>query len=211
MEPKSHRSRLCQNDKDNFCYCCGLFTVHGEAKSFQPSSKVVSAFNSYFSPHTAVDVGQPWVPGVICKSCYTTLLKWYNGGPAKMRFAIPVIWRNPGPDHSQCYFCRSYIKGYTIARELSSTNQYQFLYSLNKKTRSHGEYYFSEFATKPVPHCDKLPVPAPPLHNKGRDEDDEQVVQIDEPEYVAEVESIRAPSRSESVSKILRRVNSPTE
>ncbi|GFW64927.1 uncharacterized protein TNCV_391931 [Trichonephila clavipes] len=63
-----------------------------------------------------------------------------------MPFAIPMIWREPKDNSSDCYFCLTNIKGIT---------------SKSKHTVVCPDL---KSAMRPVPHSEELPIPKHPEH-----------------------------------------------
>ena len=84
---------------------------------------------------------KPWVPHIVCSVCTTGLRKWTKLRGAKMKFAVPMIWREPTNHVDDCYFCAISLSG--KRQKQSSALPYPHLAS----------------ASRPVPHSDDKPVP----------------------------------------------------
>lgn len=116
--------RCVQRDKiDKFCFICGQVTF--TKSRFTMSNRLRSAYEAYFGmpPHT----DEWWIPSKCCSGCARKLGYWYtplkyesvNGKGGAMKFAVPMIWREPpaGDDHEQgCYFCLCNIECYNQTR-----------------------------------------------------------------------------------------------
>ncbi|GFG31131.1 hypothetical protein Cfor_10720, partial [Coptotermes formosanus] len=79
------------------------------------------------------DQDNNWAPHICCSTCVKRLTHWAKGS-RHMRFAIPMVWREPKDHSSDCYFCTTNIKG--ISRKSKHTVKYPNLPS----------------AVRPVPH-----------------------------------------------------------
>ena len=93
--------RSCRNSPDLFCYVCGVLTPTSQKRAI--TSPVYEDYKSYFGILLG-DQHKPWARHIICKSCHTTLASWAAGKPGHMKFAIPMVWREPKNHHSDCYF-----------------------------------------------------------------------------------------------------------
>ena len=69
------------------------------------------------------------------------LRKWANGTLKSLRFGVPMVWREPHNIFNECYFCLVDLKRFNCH---------------NKKTTNCPDL---EFARRPVPHCEELPLP----------------------------------------------------
>ena len=81
-----------------------------------------------------------WAPHIVCKTCVESLRGWTNG-MLKLKFALPMVWREPKNHFNDCYFCLSDMTG------------------INKNTKKAWKYPNLESAIRPVVHSEELPVP----------------------------------------------------
>src|SRR5678815_615213 len=63
---------------------------------------------------------------------------------SRMKFAVPMIWREPTNHVTDCYFCLTNVQGFS------------------SKSKHCIQYPNLHTAMRPVPHSDDLPVPTPP-------------------------------------------------
>ena len=77
-----------------------------------------------------------------------------------MRFAVPMVWREPKDHSSDCYFCLTNIT------------------QINSNSKHTVKYPDLPLAMKPVPHSEELPVPRPSenliFSDDNSDSDDNQ-------------------------------------
>ena len=163
------------NDPDSFCYTCGEFTPKANRKPISDFYK--DAYRSYFQV-TLGDQDKNWAPHIVCKQCLEDLRFWTTGKRKSLRYAIPMIWREPQNHLNDCYFCAVKIVG------------------LNQKKRRSITYPSLPSAIRPVPHSDDLPVP---VHQKDHD-DQESDTDIPEehdehvehnPDFVEEITPVK--------------------
>lgn len=135
--------RTCVNKADNFCYICGEITFTSQKRSI--TGMIKKAYNLYFGCKIG-DQDKSWAPHICCNYCGTALEQWLNGKKPSMRFAVPMIWREPTDHVSNCYFCMvpPIEKG------------------LNKKKKLSVHYPNIPSAIRPVPHGEELPIPKAP-------------------------------------------------
>jgi len=86
------------------------------------------------------DQDKPWAPHIVCKPCVEHLLQWRNKSRKSLRFAIPMVWREPKDPCNNCHFCVVKTKG------------------INRKNRNSLTYPNINSAIRPVPHSEELPV-----------------------------------------------------
>lgn len=141
--------RKCVTHPDSFCYICGEVTFKKQRRTFTPLIR--SCYEMYFSCKIG-DQDKNWAPHYCCVTCATRLTGWLKG-KRPMKFAIPVIWREPRDHTTDCFFCLTDIKG------------------ISSKTRHTVKYRNLLSATRPVPHSMELPVPEPPQNYLNEDED----------------------------------------
>src|SRR5678816_4570926 len=71
---------------------------------------------------------------------------WLEGKRSRMKFAVPMIWREPTNHVMDCYFCLTNVQGFS------------------SKSKHCIQYPNLHTAMRPVPHSDDLPVPTPPMN-----------------------------------------------
>ena len=95
----------------------------------------------------------PWVRHIVCSVCTTGLRKWTKLKGAKMKFAIPVIWREPTNHVDDCYFCVISLSGkeksnaaqchiliwplLLVRGRTVTTSRCLYLHNFCQRTRSH--------------------------------------------------------------------------
>lgn len=135
--------RNCVNASDSFCYICGIFTPDSLKKPL--TKNVKAAYLHYFKCRIG-DQDKKWAPHVACNPCVNHLNEWMRGKrPSGMAFGIPMVWREQKDHSTDCYFCLTNIKGYSV------------------KTRAKIRYPDVPSAIRPVPHGPDLPVPNVPI------------------------------------------------
>jgi len=95
-------TRNCVNSPDKFCYICGEVTFLTQKLPLTPVVK--EAYEWYFG-YKVGDHDKKWAPHVCCISCATILREWLNNKGRSMRFALPMIRREPTDHLIDCYFC----------------------------------------------------------------------------------------------------------
>lgn len=138
-------SRKCVNNPDHFCYVCGEVTFASQKRSITPLIK--KAYQLYFG-YQIGDQDKQWAPHICCNACASSLRNWLNRKKRSMRFAVPMVWREPTNHVNDCYFCM-------IPHVGQGTG-------ISKKKKSVINYPNIPSAMRPVPHSDKLPIPEPP-------------------------------------------------
>ncbi|CAI5785163.1 Hypothetical predicted protein [Podarcis lilfordi] len=129
--------RSCRNKPDVFCYICGEYTIAPNRKPV--TSFIRRAYHSYFGIKFG-DQDKAWAPHMVCKACTETLRGWTNG-KRSLNFGIPMVWREPTNHVTDCYFCAVDVTG------------------INRKNRNSLKYPDLQSASRPVAHCDEIPVP----------------------------------------------------
>jgi len=94
--------RNCVNSPDNFCYICREVTFSTRKLPLTPMVK--KAYECYFG-YKAGDQEKKWAPHVRCISCATILCEWLINKGCSMSVALPMIWREPTDQLTDCYFC----------------------------------------------------------------------------------------------------------
>ena len=100
------------------------------------------------------DQDKNWAPHQVCTTCVKTLRSWSQGKNAKLKFGVPMVWKEPKNHVDDCYFCLVNVKGF------------------NKKNKQHLQYPNIHSAMRPIPHSDKVPVP---IFTKLPDIDEDQL------------------------------------
>ena len=132
------KRRKCCNDPDIFCYICGCFTLPPQRRNI--NSFIKKIYLTYFELPLG-DQNKSWAPHQVCTTCVKTLRSWSQGKNAKLKFGVPMVWREPKNHVDDCYFCLVNVKGF------------------NKKNKQHLQYPNIHSAIRPIPHSDKVPIP----------------------------------------------------
>jgi len=82
------------------------------------------------------DQDKPWTPHIVCKPCVGHLRQWTNKSRKSLRFAIPMVWREPKDHCNDCYFCAVKTEG------------------INRKNSNSLTYPDVDSAIRPVPHTE---------------------------------------------------------
>ena len=104
--------RNCINAPDNFCYICGEFTPESKRKPITQNMKMAhfSCFKVKVGDHD-----KHWAPRIACSVCVNNLNTWFRGKhQSRIKFAIPMIWREQRDHSTDCYFCLTSIKGHSM-------------------------------------------------------------------------------------------------
>ena len=133
------RRRRCLNNPNVFCYICGEYTLQSNRKGI--SEFVKCAYLAYFKVMLG-DQNKAWVPHIVCKQSVEHIRQWKKKDRKSLRFGISMVWREPKNHFDDCYFCAVNPKG------------------INRKNRNSLVYPNFESAIRPIPHCNKIPVPA---------------------------------------------------
>lgn len=131
----------CKNDKDNFCFICGLVIFKGHISDID--DKIRTLYHAYFKIDPPVP--KPWVPNFSCITCRLNLISWSTGARESVGFAKPMRWIEQTNHETDCYFCMTKIP-------LLST----------KKNLNAIEYPSIRSAVRPTPHVEGEPFPVPP-------------------------------------------------
>ena len=121
-----------------FCYICGEYTL--EHNRYAISDFVKQAYLAYFKVKLD-DQDKSWASHIVCKTCIEHLRQWTNRKRKGLKFAFPMVWREPKDHYSDCYFCGIKTKG------------------INRKNRNSVSYPSLDSAIRPVSHSEELPVP----------------------------------------------------
>ena len=77
----------------------------------QKTEKVKQMYLDYFQIMLG-DQDKYWAPHKICQTCLANLTAWSKGLSNSMRFAIPMVWGEPGDHVTDCYFCAIITNGF---------------------------------------------------------------------------------------------------
>ena len=132
------RRRQCSNDPNIFCYICGNFTLKTQRRNITDFVKRV--YFAYFKVKLG-DQDKHWAPHKVCKTCIESLRSWSQGKNAKLKFGIPMVWREQTNHLEDCYFCLVNVKGF------------------NKKNKQYLQYPSIPSAIRPAAHSEDIPVP----------------------------------------------------
>ena len=145
------KRRKCCNDPDIFCYICGCFTLPPQRRNI--NSFIKKIYLAYFGVPLG-DQDKSWALHQVCTTCVEILRSWSQGKNAKLKFGVPMVWREPKNHVDDCYFCLVNVKGF------------------NKKNKQHLQYPNIHSAMRPIPHSDKVLVP---IFTKLPDIDEDQL------------------------------------
>ena len=137
MAPSCRTSGV--NDPNVFCYICGEYTLKHNRKLI--TDFVKQAYLAYFKVKLG-NQDKSWASHIVCKTCNEHLRHWTKKQRKGLRFAIPMVWREPKDHYSDCYFCGIKTKG------------------INRKNRTSLTYPSLDSAIRPVPPSEELPIPA---------------------------------------------------
>ena len=132
------KRRKCCNDPDIFCCICGCYTSppqRGNINSF-----IKRIYPAYFGVPLG-DQDKSWALHQVCSTCAEILRSWSQEKNAKIKFGVPMVWREPKNHLNDCYFCLISVKRF------------------NKKNKKHLQYPNIHSAMGPIPDSDKVPVP----------------------------------------------------
>ena len=88
-------------------------------------------------------MGTPYLLRILCNPT-SRLAKALNGKSCHVKFAVPMVWREPTDHTTDCYVCLTKTAG------------------IKNKTRNTIKYPNIPSAIRPVPLCSEFPVPIPP-------------------------------------------------
>lgn len=99
---------MCEN-RNKFCYVCGLFTDGKHQRIFACNSKVVQTYNKLFN--RSYQSSSWYEPEILCISCRIALQK-----PDKFKlFSKPMIWHyQTYHKPNDCYFCQTDLVGHSF-------------------------------------------------------------------------------------------------
>ena len=121
-----------------FCYIFGEYTLQSNRKGI--SEFVKCAYLAYLKVMLG-DQDKAWAPHIVCKQCVEHLRQWTKKDSKSFHFDIPMIWREPKNHFDDCYFCAVNTK------------------RINKKNRNSLIFSNLQFAIRPIPNCNEIPVP----------------------------------------------------
>jgi len=126
-----------------FFYVCCEVTLASRRRSITPLIK--KAYHLYFGCKLG-DQDMKWTQHIVCKSWAIRLGSWINRKGMAMPFAVPVVWREPSKNSSDCYFC--------LTPPVAS--------GMNRKKKQRIDYPNIHTVIRTVPHGEDLPVPELP-------------------------------------------------
>lgn len=130
--------RRCKNYADTFCYICGEYTFK---ENIRPISECVKkSYLDYFGVNLG-DQDKSWAPHIVCNTCCVNLRQWTQGKRNRLKFGVPMVWREPRNHLDDCYFCLVSIAG------------------INRKNRNKWQYPDLPSARRPIPHSEDVPIP----------------------------------------------------
>ena len=136
-EKMSSSRKRCRYEPDVFCYICGQYMMAQQKRNI--TDFVKRAYKAYFDMKLG-DQDKSWAPHMVCKTCVESLRGWTNG-KLKLKFAVPMVWREPKNHFDDCYFCINDMTGF------------------NKHKKANWQYPSLDSAIRPVAHSEDLPVP----------------------------------------------------
>ena len=86
------KRRKCCNDPDIFCYICGCFALPPQRRNI--NSFIKKIFFAYFGVPLG-DQDKSLAPHQVCTTCVETLRSWSQGKNVKLKFGVPMVWREP--------------------------------------------------------------------------------------------------------------------
>ena len=104
------------------------------------TSFIKHAYKSYFQIPVG-DQDKKWSSHIVCHNCEEMLRDWTKGKQKELPFGVPMVWREPRDQVTDCYFCTVNTKG------------------VDKKNLHNISDSSISTAIRPVPHCEELPVP----------------------------------------------------
>lgn len=128
---------MCDN-RNKFCYICGLFTDISHRRDFKNNIGVVEVYNKVFN--RSFDTSRWYEPEFVCQYCCNTLKKKKIQPSFVLPFSTPMIWHHqPYHKPNDCYFCQTDVLGHCF------------------KTRKNIKYANVVTVTKPIPLSNDLP------------------------------------------------------
>ena len=103
-------------------------------------TRILNAYYSDFRSNACRNISEHWTPNFACFKCARYLRSWVRGTHVSMPFVEPVIWREQQDHLTDCYFCLTKLKGFSI------------------KIRHQIEYANVKSVSKTVPHADVKPI-----------------------------------------------------
>lgn len=134
---------------DSFCYICGEYTIDNQKKHYRFRQKSVFSLFGVRLGHQ----DKSWAPHILCKTCVKLIRSWTKG-ERRLKFGIPMVWREPNDHVTDCYFCMNDMRRF------------------NMHKKKDWIYPNLESAIRPVLHCDAVPVPAFTTFPDTDDEDE---------------------------------------
>ena len=147
------------------------------------------AYLAYFKIKLG-DQDKLWALRKVCGACVANLRNWSKGQKCRIKFGVPMVWREPKDHFADCYFSIVNIKG------------------LNSKTKYAAIYPDIPSARRPVDHCAEVPIPVfyglPSLQNEdtGTSQDkDDMTADLD---FLVSTSLEPSPFKQEDLSDLVR-------
>ena len=137
-------SSCCVNSADLYCYVCGEVMLASQRCSITPLIK--KAYHLYFGCKLS-DQDKNWVPHIVCKLCAIGLEGWISHKGMAMLFTIPVVWREPSNQSSDCHVCLTPLVASGMNRKKQRTDY----------PNIDGHFYAVSFKTNAHPGCHACP------------------------------------------------------
>ena len=131
------KRRKCCNDPNIFCISVVVLLYHLKDVISIVLSK---QFTLLVLEYRFGDQDKSCAPRQVCTTYVETLRSWSQGKNVKLKFGVPMVWREPKNHVDDCYFCLVNVKGF------------------NKKNKQHLQYPNIHSAMRPISHSDKVPV-----------------------------------------------------
>ena len=119
MNENEFLSRKLQESAGFILLICGEYVMEKQKRNI--TEFVKRAYKVYFGMKLG-DHDKSWAPHIVCKTCVESLRGWTNG-KLKLKFAVPMIWREPKNHFDDCYFCLNNMNGFNEkqGKKLGST------------------------------------------------------------------------------------------
>ena len=94
---------------DIFRYICGIFTLQGQRRNINNLS------GRYFKVPLG-DQDRKLGSSQSVQSCVETLWSWSQGKSTKLKFGVPMVWREPANHLDNCYFKFFDVPGFNLRK-----------------------------------------------------------------------------------------------
>lgn len=104
----STQSEKCRNDRDSFCFVCGLRIFEEKVRSID-NLKFIEAYEVLFKfkPESS-----DWCPNRVCANCYINVTSSTSACSSS-----PMEWNKPKNHPFDCYFCQTIVPKGTNKRK----------------------------------------------------------------------------------------------